>query len=111
MSIKPLGKRILAQKVEAEERKTAGGIVLPDNVKNEKVVRAKVLAIGTDEKFEVKVGDMILVGSYSGTGNRDGNVLLVDWGADYLIVYTIMDDGELHGTWADGYALDRLSPR
>ena len=77
MSIKPLGKRILAQKVEAEERKTAGGIVLPDNVKNEKVVRAKVLAIGTDEKFEVKVGDMILVGSYSGTEIERGEDKLI----------------------------------
>lgn len=67
MKIKPLGKRILAQKIELEERKSAGGIVLPDNVKNEKVVRAKVLAVGTDEKFEVKVGDEIIVGSFSGT--------------------------------------------
>lgn len=50
-------------------------------------------------------------GVYSGTGARDGNLLLIDWGADYMVVYTIMDDGELHGTWADGYALDRLSPR
>ena len=67
MTIKPLGKRVLAQKIELEERKSAGGIVLPDNVRNEKVVRAKVLAVGTDEKFEVKVGDEILVGNYSGT--------------------------------------------
>ena len=51
------------------------------------------------------------VGTYSGTGARDGNTILVDWGSDYLIVYTVMSDGELHGTWADGYALDRLSPR
>ena len=51
------------------------------------------------------------VGVYSGTGAREGNVVLVDWGADYLIVYTVMEDGELHGTWADGYALDRLTPR
>ena len=50
-------------------------------------------------------------GVYSGTGARDGNIILIDWGSDYLIVYTIMEDGELHGTWADGYALDRLSPR
>ena len=50
-------------------------------------------------------------GSYSGSGTREGNILLVDWGSDYLIVYTVMDDGELHGTWADGYGLDRLSPR
>ena len=45
MTIKPLGKRILAKKLEPEEHKSAGGIVLPDNVKSEKVIRAKVLAI------------------------------------------------------------------
>jgi len=51
------------------------------------------------------------VGVYSGTGARDGSTVLIDWGSDYLIVYTVMEDGELHGTWADGYALDRLTPR
>ncbi len=50
-------------------------------------------------------------GVYSGTGTRDGKVVLIDWGADHFIVYTVMEDGELHGTWADGYALDRLSPQ
>jgi len=77
MTIKPLGKRILAQKLELEERKSPGGIVLPDNVKNEKVVRAKVIAIGTDEKFEVKVGDQILVGNYSGTEIEQGEKKLI----------------------------------
>ena len=77
MKIKPLGKRILAQKIEVEERKSAGGIVLPDNVKNEKVVRAKVLAVGTDEKFEVKVGDEIIVGNYSGTEIERGEDKLI----------------------------------
>jgi len=72
MKIQPLGKRVLAKKIETEERTSAGGIVLPDNVKNEKVVRAKVLAIGTDEKFEVKVGDEIIVGNYSGTEIEQG---------------------------------------
>ena len=66
MTIKPLGKRVLAKKIEAEEKKTSGGIVLPDSVKNEKVVRAEVIAVGTDEKFEVKVGDQILVGNFTG---------------------------------------------
>ena len=51
------------------------------------------------------------IGKYSGQGVREGKTLLIDWGSDYLIVYTIMSDGELHGTWADGYALDRLTPR
>jgi len=77
MTIKPLGKRILAKKLEPEERKTAGGIVLPDTVKNEKVVRAEVLAIGTDEKFEVKVGDEIIVGSFAGTELEQGEDKLI----------------------------------
>lgn len=77
MKIKPLGKRVLAKKIEEETRTSAGGIVLPDNVKNEKVVRAKVLAIGTDEKFEVKVGDEIIVGNYSGTEIEQGEDKLI----------------------------------
>jgi len=72
MTIKPLGKRILAKKVESEQRQSAGGIVLPDTVQNDKVVRAKVLAIGTDEKFEVKVGDEIIVGTFAGTEIEQG---------------------------------------
>jgi chaperonin GroES len=67
MKIKPLGKRILAQKIEPEERKTAGGIVLPESAKSEKVVRAKVLELGTEEKFSVKKGDEIIVSSFAGT--------------------------------------------
>ena len=51
------------------------------------------------------------IGKYSGTGVREGKTVLIDWGSDYFIVYTVMRDGELHGTWADGYALDRLKPR
>ncbi|MEW5825793.1 MAG: co-chaperone GroES [Candidatus Bipolaricaulota bacterium] len=70
--VKPLGKRILAKKIEAEARTTAGGIVLPESVKNEKTIRAEVVAIGTDEKFEVKVGDHILVQSFSGTELEEG---------------------------------------
>jgi len=70
--VKPLGKRILAKKIESEARTTAGGIVLPDSVKNEKTLRAEVVALGTDEKFEVKVGDQILVQSFSGTEIEEG---------------------------------------
>ncbi len=67
MKIKPLGRRVLARKFEEQERKTAGGIVLPESAKSDKVVRAKVIAVGTDEKFEVKKGDEILVSSFAGT--------------------------------------------
>ena len=77
MTIKPLGKRILAKKVEDTQKKSAGGIVLPDSAKSEKVTRAEVLAIGTDEKFEVKVGDEIIVGSFAGTEIKQGEDKLI----------------------------------
>ena len=67
MKIKPLGKRILAKKIEEEERKTSGGIVIPESAKSDKVIRGKVLAIGNDEKIEVKEGDEIIVSSFAGT--------------------------------------------
>jgi len=79
MKIKPLGKRILAKKIEEEERKTSGGIVLPESAKSDKVIRATVLAIGSDEKIEVKEGDEIIVSSFAGTEIefKDEKLLLV----------------------------------
>ncbi len=73
MAIKPLGKRVLVKKLDPEEKKSAGGIVLPDSAKSEKVVRAEVVALGTDEKLEVKVGDMIIISdSFSNTEVIEG---------------------------------------
>jgi len=87
MKIKPLGKRILAKKLEEEERKTAGGIVLPESAKNDKVVRAKVLEVGTDEKFTVKKGEEILVSSFAGTEIEvEGEKLLLVKETDVLAV-------------------------
>lgn len=79
MKIKPLGKRILAKKIEEEERKTSGGIVLPESAKSDKVIRGKVVAIGNDEKIEVKEGDEIIVSSFAGTEIefKDEKLLLV----------------------------------
>lgn len=67
MKIRPLGNRILAKTIKEEERKTTGGIVLPESAKSDKVVRAKVIAVGSDEKIEVKKGDEIIVSSFAGT--------------------------------------------
>ncbi|MEN9824525.1 co-chaperone GroES [bacterium] len=72
-SIRPLNDRILVQRVEAEQ-KTAGGILLPDNAK-EKPAEGRVIAVGngktlengTRRPLEVKVGDRILFGKWSGT--------------------------------------------
>ncbi len=70
--IKPLGDRVLVKVLEAEE-KTKGGILLPDTAK-EKPQQAEVVAVGKgkteDGKTvapEVKVGDKVLFGKYSGT--------------------------------------------
>ena len=71
--IRPLQDRVLVKRVEAEET-TATGIIIPDTAK-EKPQEAKIVALGTgktDEsgkkvKFEVKVGDRVIVSKYGGT--------------------------------------------
>jgi chaperonin GroES len=73
MAIQPLGDRVLIRPLEAQE-KTKGGIVLPDTAK-EKPQEGKVVAVGKgrvseDGKLtplEVKSGDKVLYGKYSGT--------------------------------------------
>lgn len=47
--------------------------------------------------------------TYSGAGYRDGSVVVVDWGDAAPIVYVVMSNGELHGTWANGTALEKLT--
>lgn len=49
--------------------------------------------------------------SYSGLGTVQGNVLVVDFGDTYPVYYVILSNGELHGTWANGMALEKLTPR
>ncbi len=73
MKMKPLGDRVIVKPAAAEE-KTKGGIILPDTAK-EKPVIGEVVAVGpgkvTDDgkkvSPEVKVGDKVLYGKYSGT--------------------------------------------
>jgi len=85
MEVKPLGDRILLKQMEAEE-KTKGGIVLPDTAK-EKPQQGEIVAVGKGKTLEtgevkapeVKVGDKVLYGKYSGTE------VTVD-GQEYLIV-------------------------
>lgn len=72
MNLQPLGDRVLVKPLEAEE-KTKGGILLPDTAK-EKPQEGKVVAVGKGkvmengkvEPLEVKVGDIVLYGKYSG---------------------------------------------
>lgn len=49
--------------------------------------------------------------NYSGRGIRDGRVLTVDWGDDAPVIYVVMSNGQLHGTWNNGTALERLIPQ
>lgn len=74
MKVKPLYDRILVRRIEAKEQKK-GGIIIPDTAK-EKPQEAKVIAVGAgrlDEKtgkklpLEVRAGDRVLIGKYSGT--------------------------------------------
>ena len=75
MNFKPLGDRVLVERVE-ETNTTASGIIIPDNAK-EKPSEGKVLAIGSDVE-EVKEGDIVVFGKYSGTELvLDGNEYLV----------------------------------
>ncbi|MGC9529283.1 MAG: co-chaperone GroES [Candidatus Bipolaricaulaceae bacterium] len=72
MKVKPLGNRVLVRKIEEEERRTPGGIVLPESVKDEKAVRGEVVALGTADKFDVNEGDKVLISAYAGTEIRMG---------------------------------------
>ena len=68
VNFKPLADRVLVEPAAAEE-KTASGIIIPDTAK-EKPQQGKIVAIGTgkkDEPINVKVGDQVLYGKYSGT--------------------------------------------
>lgn len=84
MAVHPLGDRILVKALEAEE-KTKGGIVLPDTAR-EKPQEGKIIAVGkgklledgTLKPLEVKVGNVVLYGKYSGTEiNYDGEDFLI----------------------------------
>lgn len=84
MKVRPLGDKILVQRLAAEE-KTASGIFLPESAKEKpqqaKVVRigtGKVLDDGTKADFQVKEGDTILLGKWGGTEIKiDGEEYIV----------------------------------
>ena len=85
MKIKPLADRVIIKPLEAEEKKQ-GGIIIPDTAK-EKPMQGEVVAVGPGKisesgqkvAMEVKKGDKVLYGKYSGTE------VTID-GADYLIM-------------------------
>jgi chaperonin GroES len=84
MKIRPLHDRVIVKRLEAES-KSAGGIVIPDTA-GEKPDQGEVVAVGPGKKtdegkilpMDVKVGDRILFGKYSGTTVKvEGTELLV----------------------------------
>jgi chaperonin GroES len=84
MKIRPLHDRLIVRRKE-EERTSAGGIVIPDSA-TEKPIRGEVVAVGNGKILEdgnvrpldVKVGDQVLFGKYSGTEVKvEGEELLV----------------------------------
>jgi chaperonin GroES len=84
MKLRPLHDRILVQRVE-EETKTKGGIIIPDSAK-EKPAEGKVIAVGNGKlddagkriPLDVKVGNKILFGKYSGSEVKiDGDEYLI----------------------------------
>jgi len=84
MKLRPLHDRVIVKRME-EEKVSAGGIVIPDNAA-EKPIRGKVLAVGNGKVLDngeqrgldVKKGDTVLFGKYSGTEVKvDGEELLV----------------------------------
>ena len=90
-NFRPLHDRVLVRRVEAEE-KTAGGIIIPDTAQ-EKPQEGEVLAVGAGNRDEagklvpldVKAGDRILFGKWSGTEVRlDGEDLLIMKESDIL---------------------------
>ena len=93
MKFRPLHDRVLVRRVEAEE-KTAGGIIIPDTAK-EKPQEGEVVAVGGGAKAEdgtvtpldVKAGDKILFGKWSGTEVKiDGQELLIMKESDIMVV-------------------------
>ena len=91
MQFRPLHDRVLVRRIEAEE-KTAGGIIIPDTAK-EKPQEGEVISVGAGTRDEngkvtpldVKAGDRILFGKWSGTEVKvDGEDLLIMKESDIL---------------------------
>ena len=91
MSFRPLHDRVLVRRIDADE-KTAGGIIIPDTAK-EKPQRGEIIAVGAGARTEdgtlvpldVRVGDEVLFGKWSGTEFKiDGQDLLIMKESDIL---------------------------
>lgn len=91
--VQPLGARVLVERLEEAEEKSAGGIIIPETAK-EKPTEGKVVAVGSGRRLEdgtlvplnVKVGDRVLYGKWGGTEVK------ID-GKEYLI----MNEDDIYG--------------
>ena len=97
MKFRPLHDRIVVKRIEAEE-KTAGGIIIPDTVK-EKPSQGEVIAVGPGGRDEagklipidIRAGDRVLFGKWSGTEVKiDGEDLLIMKESD---IFGVIEDG------------------
>ena len=95
LKFRPLHDRVVVKRIEAEE-KTAGGIIIPDTAK-EKPMQGEIVAVGPggrDENgkltpIDVKAGDKVLFGKWSGTEVKlDGDELLIMKESDVMGVLT-----------------------
>jgi chaperonin GroES len=91
MKIRPLADRVVVKRVQSEE-KTKGGIIIPDSAK-EKPIEGLVVAVGNGKTLkngkvralEVKAGDRVLIGKYSGTEVKLDGVEHVILGEDDIL--------------------------
>ena len=95
MNLRPLHDRVIVKRLE-EEKKSAGGIIIPDQAA-EKPVRGEVLAVGSGKRgddgkvhaMDVKVGDIVLFGKYSGSEVKvEGKEYVVMREDDIMAVFT-----------------------
>lgn len=94
MKLRPLHDRVIVKRLE-EDKKSAGGILIPDSAA-EKPLKAEVIAVGPGKRsddgkvhaVDLKVGDKVLIGKYSGTEVRiDGDDLVVLREDDIMAVF------------------------
>jgi len=94
MKFRPLHDRVVVKRIDAEE-KTSGGIIIPDTAK-EKPMQGEIIAVGSGARGEdgkvialdVKVGDRVLFGKWSGTEVKiDGEDLLIMKESDIIGVF------------------------
>ena len=101
LKFRPLHDRVVVKRIEAED-KTAGGIIIPDTAK-EKPMQGEIVAVGPggrDENgklvpIDVKAGDKVLFGKWSGTEVKlDGDELLIMKESDIMGVIALPGFGE-----------------